>query len=313
MGTKHDLFSEVLNSSNVVSDMGMSTGSRFFVHATDGTDGGAYGDNPSRPYATIDYAISSCTGAKHDIIYAMEGHAETLTAAAGIALDVAGVSLIGLGNRNNRPTVTLGTATTCDVSVTAANVLIRNIKFVSNINDLGMFIDVDAAGCTIEDCYFVTSAAKEAHCFIDLADTIDDLIVTGCEFHQPTDPEGTDAAASTGCIFFSDSENIRIERCLFNGMFETGIFHNRTTKVQNLYINNCFGVQTLPAAEIIHLVAASSGGMKSSLFITTGAADVTVAALIGATSTLFYISDDTSFGNDGGGGQLAVHGETAAT
>src|SRR3990167_7356471 len=59
-------------------------------------------------YVTIDSAINACLASRGDTIFVAENHAETLTTAGAIALDVAGVKLIGLGVGNNRPRITFG-------------------------------------------------------------------------------------------------------------------------------------------------------------------------------------------------------------
>jgi hypothetical protein len=110
-----------------VEDVSLSTGKRFYVHST-GTDGASYGTTPDAPFATIDYAIGKCTASKGDIIYVMEGHTETL--AATIALDVAGVQIIGLGRGALRPKIT-GLTGIAMVTMTAANVTIRNIHLLA--------------------------------------------------------------------------------------------------------------------------------------------------------------------------------------
>ena len=49
----------------------------------------------NRPFATIDTAINHAS--EGDTILVKAGHTETITAAAGIDADVAGISIIGLG------------------------------------------------------------------------------------------------------------------------------------------------------------------------------------------------------------------------
>lgn len=137
-----------------IENMGLGTGQRFFVHSVTGTDAAGGGQNPDAPLATIDYAIGLCTASKGDIIYVMPGHAETLTAAAGIDADVIGISIIGLGNGSLRPRVTMGTADTVDVDIDAANVLIQGIDFQAAIADIAAAIDVNAVNFTIRDCGF---------------------------------------------------------------------------------------------------------------------------------------------------------------
>jgi hypothetical protein len=128
-----------------------TTGSVFYVHS----DGGGLGTSVS-PFATIDYAIGRCTPNKGDVIRVMEGHTETITAAAGIACDVAGISIIGMGNGTNRPTINFTTATTADIDIDAANVKIENIYFdLTGIDAVAAAIDVNAANFTMKNCDFL--------------------------------------------------------------------------------------------------------------------------------------------------------------
>ena len=77
-----------------------------------------------RPYATLDYAVGKCTANNGDLILAKAGHTETVTAAGGLDLDVAGITIIGLGNGSDRPTVNFTTAVTADMDVDADNITI---------------------------------------------------------------------------------------------------------------------------------------------------------------------------------------------
>lgn len=289
-----------------------STGTIYYVHSGTGASGNT-GLNPDYPLATIDQAVNKCTADKGDIIIVMPGHAETLTAAAGIDADVAGISIIGIGNGSLRPTVTLGTATTADIDIDAANILIKGIKFVSNIDSLANILDVNSDYFTCEDCEFVSSSAKEVVCFVDLATTKDFFTFRNCKFYQPTDPAGSDGAAATGCFYFVDTENLFVENCFFYGNFETAIFHNKTTAAKNIWVRNCYGTQLLSGAEVFTQVTAMEGGVQNSLFVIPGADDVTEAKTWGTMSDKFFIDLNSGIGNDGAGGQLAVAGATAAS
>ena len=75
----------------------MTTGNIFFVHSGTGTNGAGYGQNPDAPVASIDYAVGLCTANQGDRIYVMPGHVETVATASGLAADVAGVEIIGIG------------------------------------------------------------------------------------------------------------------------------------------------------------------------------------------------------------------------
>ena len=111
----------------------------------EGGIGGSNGNDGTylRPFSTIDYAIGRCTANRGDIIAVMPGHAETVTATS-IAMDVAGVSIVGLGLGTKRPTLTYGAAA-ATITVSAANVSVKNILHVANFADVATYYTVGAA------------------------------------------------------------------------------------------------------------------------------------------------------------------------
>ena len=80
-------------------------------------------DGKVRYFATLDAAVGECASNAGDYIYVMPGHSETVTATS-IALDVAGITIVNLGNGKNQPVYTY-TAATSTITVSAAN-----IKFI---------------------------------------------------------------------------------------------------------------------------------------------------------------------------------------
>ena len=168
-----------------VDDFKEHPGDIYFVDSgsATGSDSAGYGKNPDKPFLTIDYAVGMCTANQGDVIYVMPGHAETVPAAGGLDLDVAGISVIGLGRGTLQPTVTLTTANTADVDVDAANILIENIHFKSGFEDIAACIDVNAADCTIRNCRFTEAADNQNFliCILGaLAAASDGLIVEDC-------------------------------------------------------------------------------------------------------------------------------------
>lgn len=289
----------------------MALGDVIFV---DSATGGSGADGSSlRPYNSIENALSKSGINSLDTIIVMPSHAETVSAAGGLDIDVAGITIIGVGQGSLIPTITLDTATTADVDIDAANVTIKGLKFVSNINDLAVILDVNAGNLLVEDCVFESSSAKECFNFVNLATTVDNFTFRNCQFIQPTDPEGTDGAASTGCFYIVDSENLLIENCYFNGAFESAIVHNKTTAAKNVWLRNCYGTQSLTGGEVFIQVATMSGACTNCFFIVTGSADVAEANTWGTMSAGYFVDINCSVGNDGGGGQLGVAGATAAS
>jgi len=122
-------------------------GSIFFVDGNTGTDAAGYGQSPDSPVDTLDYAIGLCTANKGDIIYVFAQHAETVTAA--ITADIAGITIVGMGHGNSRPTIT-GNGTIDAMTVTANDVTIMNLIFAAPGTDAQTAdINIAAARCSV--------------------------------------------------------------------------------------------------------------------------------------------------------------------
>lgn len=306
-------FHEILNLLEYVEFLRGGAGEVFFVgSASTGAKATASGLRKDDPLTTIQLALNKCSANRGDKIFVLPGHTETVSAAAGLDLDIAGVSIHGFGNGTLKPTITLGTATTADVDIDAANMRLSGFKFVSNIDSLANILDVNAGNFVCEDCDFESSSAKEVLAFVDLATTVDNFTFRRCKFVQPTDPAGTDGGAGTGCFYIVDSENILIDECEFNGAFETAIFHNRTTACVHLTIRNCFGRQLLSGAEVTQLVATATGLVINSSFHLPNAADVSEATVWGTLGVGFGVDVNSGVLADGAaGGQLLAPGSAA--
>lgn len=138
---------------------GLTAGTNFFVSSVAGSSAND-GLSFAAPKATLAQALSLCTADKGDRVFLMPGHAETISAAAGVAVAVAGVSIVGLGRGTKQPKFTFDTATTADFDIDAANVLIENVHFTANYADIVAPIDVNAQHCTIRGCRFTETAAN---------------------------------------------------------------------------------------------------------------------------------------------------------
>jgi hypothetical protein len=160
---------------------GPPTGNVFFVQTTNGVNAGA-GKSPTSPYQTLPYALTQATASNGDIIYLMPGSAVTVSSATALAISVAGISIIGLGVGNARPTITLDTANTATIAVSAANVMFQNCIIVANFLSIAAaFTLTTAVGFKLIGCEFrETSAVLN---FLNIikstgaANTIDDLYV----------------------------------------------------------------------------------------------------------------------------------------
>jgi hypothetical protein len=85
----------------------------------------------------------------------MPGHAETITAAGGINLNVAGVWIGGLGWGLNIPSITFTTAASATMTVAANNIVMDNIQFVAGFADIVAPLTIGSADdFRVQRCLF---------------------------------------------------------------------------------------------------------------------------------------------------------------
>jgi hypothetical protein len=157
------------------------SGTVFYVNS--GLTAAGDGRSPEGAVATITAGLALCTTGANDKLVVMPGHAENISAAAGIAISKSGVALIGLGRGTARPTLTW-TAAAATLSITAANVAFVNFRFVNNFADVVTMFDVSGAGddLTFDSCQFTdTSTILNAVDFITLATGADGLSILNCQ------------------------------------------------------------------------------------------------------------------------------------
>lgn len=251
-----------------------------FVCSTYGSNGNE--GTLESPYATIDYAIGKCTASRGDTIIVMPGHTETVTAAGGIALDVAGVNIIGIGEGSIRPTVNFTTVVGASMTISAANCLVKNILFTGGIDALTNPISISAADVTLDGCEWrdVTGQATDVILTTAAANRL--KIVN----HRH---DGATAAGGASAIAIVGGDRIRIENCRFDGNFSVGCIDIRTTATTDLEVTKVWA-RTRNAADIflVDTITASTGmiGPDIHVFVNDHAANVT-EALTGATMVYF--------------------------
>lgn len=179
-------------------------GSIFWVDSTNSVAANSVGagQSPDKPFATLDYAIGQCTASKGDVIFVMPGHTESTTTADAelFDLDVAGVSVIGLGEGDKRPTFTLGVAT-ATVVLAGSGCRISNLRIIGDISDLakGLEIEATADGSRVDNCYFADSATnKDMLIAIAVAADADRLIIEDNHFNITVGGEATEAIDFAG-------------------------------------------------------------------------------------------------------------------
>lgn len=254
-----------------------TTGNIFFVDS--GAASGGNGLSPEAAVTTIDAAINLCTASNGDIIVVMEGHAESITGAAGIALDVAGVTIVGLGRGRNRPVITFTTAAGASFDISAASCHVENLALVCGIDDQTAMVNITAADCAIRGCEFMLeSASADAEIGVLVGDAGDRFRISECDFWATAG--STDVA---GAISFGAADNGIIERCNFTGFFGTsGAILNSAAAVNGVIRDNVILNRTADGnnktvvlhASTVYVIAGNRGGIIDSM----SPAPVTAAA-----------------------------------
>lgn len=227
-----------------------TTGNIWFVDSNCANAASATGRSPDYAVLTIDAAINLATANNGDVIVVMEGHAESITAANGIALDVAGLRLIGLGSGRARPVVTFTTAVGASMDIAAANNHVENIALLCGIDDQTAMINVTAANVTLKGCEFqLSDATYDAEIGVLVSAAGDRFKIEDCHFHGTAN-----STAVAGAISFGAADNGIIRRNIIAGYFGTtgnilnaaaaenviiteNLLLNRSADANNLLIN----------------------------------------------------------------------------
>ena len=218
----------------VVQDETNTTGDIWFVDSGSGTDATGNGQNPDSPVATIDYAIGLATANQGDIIYAMPGHAETQSAAGSLlAHDVAGVSVVGLGEGTDRPTLTLS-HTGAAMTISAASAVWKNLLIVAGTDSVTAPLTISAADCTLENIEWRdTTDVELVRCLVTTA-AADRLTIRDC-FHNGY----TGGNAGVNFARLIGVDRALIENCRFHGNYSTSVIEFHTTACTAVDILNC--------------------------------------------------------------------------
>ena len=238
-----------------------------------------------RPYATLDFAVGKCTANNGDLILVKAGHTETVTAAGGLDLDVAGITIIGLGNGSDRPTVNFTTAVGADMDVDADNITISNFLFTGGIDALTGPIDINAADFTMLDCE-TKDVTGQATDFIVADANANRLMIDGWT-HR-----GAAAAGGASALQIVGGDGATVRNFFIDGNFDTAAIENVTTAATNLTINggaNGSYIRNRNSADVCFTaVATTTGNVGPNIYarIADNAANIT-EAFVGADMQFF--------------------------
>lgn len=189
-------------------------------------------DGTLRIFSDIDSAIGATTAAAGDVIFVLPGHTETLATASAIALDVVGVSVIGLGSGSNRPVLTFS-ATTATIAISAASTTFSNIVVVSGVNNVAAGIVISAADVTLNVETRDTSAILEFISPIVTTAAADRLTINWKHIGFLAGAVGTRGIDLVG----ANTANITVD---YFGVSSVAVVNMRTTASDNVTITGNF-------------------------------------------------------------------------
>lgn len=277
-----------------------TTGSYFFVDSNTG-NAGYTGKTPQAPLATLAGAIAKCTASKGDVIVLMPGHSETV--ASSISINVAGITIVGLGSGSLRPTFNI-TGASATLAISAANITVNNILVTGGVDEIVAAITISAADVKLVNLEYRDVTGQCTDCILTTAAAtrllIDNLVY-----------DGATAAGTNAAIAIVGGDGITIRNVVMDGNFAVGGIDVRTTATTDLNVYNV-RFRTRNAADIflVDTVTASTGNIGPNIYIRLqdNAANIT-EAITGAT---WVQHQDISVVNNAGEIGMAIN-TTAST
>lgn len=238
----------------------------FPVNGIAGSDSGP--GTYQQPFATLDFAIGRCTASRGDVIYLMPGHTETIGAAAAVDLDVAGITVIGLGSGTLQPRLDF-TATAGTVEVNADDITIHNVNFHANISAvvIGLSVLTLATDTLISNCVFdvETTTTDEFVISANLGVGCDRTVFDNCSFDMGL------GGAAAGIKLVGASAGVEIKNSTIKGDYSLANISGITTLSTEVLIDNNLLIQGttggLNAVAVIVLLTGTTGIIRDNYIV----------------------------------------------
>ena len=262
---------------------GSSDGSTFYV---DSGVAGSAGTDWSTAVATLNAGIALCGNDHGDIILVAPGHAETISTADGVDCDISGITIIGLGYGDNRPTLTYSNANG-EFVIGADDVVVKNIRFTASVTAITTAINVESGSTdyVIEDCFFdvdIDGTDEFSDCITIATASCDGGIIRNNFF----DSGVKNNAGPQSWINIVDANDIQIIGNTMYGDCASACIQSETTDSYNLTIRDNLlfngiigGTAGLNAVECIELTGGTSGIIaNNNLFCNVATSDLAIVA-----------------------------------
>ncbi len=176
---------------------------------------------------TLNEAINLCTADDGDVIYIAPGHTETMGAAADeVDVDIAGITIIGLGTGEVRPLFDYTGDVTGAFAIGADDVRIHNLQFLANVPDVNQAIEIEtgAENFVLTGLHFnvVTAGTDEFLDVITIAANCDNGVIDNCVFEMA-------GGASQSAINGAGTDYLQISNCRAFGDYGVACIEDATT------------------------------------------------------------------------------------
>lgn len=178
-----DLATMLTTDTDALALLGLGTGDIFYV---DSGIGGATGLTWATAVATIDDAVNLCTNDAGDFILVAPGHAEDM-GTTDPDVDKTGVTIIGLGEGEQRPVLSADTST--DIfTIDGDDIAVYNLVFLAHTPDVAKGIDITAnsENTVIKNCTFTvhTAGTDEFLIAINIGADADNVLIEDNQFYM---------------------------------------------------------------------------------------------------------------------------------
>ena len=211
-------------------------------------------DGVVRFFSTVDAAFGSCTANAGDVILVAPGHVETVASATSVVMDVAGVSVIGMGNGSNRPEFNF-TATASSLEIDAANIRLSNFILKADISAVVVGVNVDADNFQMDNCHMNFNATGD-----DFVTMMDIDAVDGAKLIDNT----FEAELIAGCaeaIRLDDTHNLVMTGNHITGDFTDGAVIGEGALGKNWLIANNYVYNADTTAGFVFDINVASTGI----------------------------------------------------
>lgn len=234
-----------------------------------------YPDGTRIIWPSITTALAATVADRGDTILIASNHDETVIAAGGITVATNGVSIIGLGNGTDRPTITFTTVVAASFNITGAEVTVQNLQFTNGIDAQTAMVNVTGTDVNFVNCEFDTNTGTTGAILgILTGATSDRLLVQGCRFLGPAVNTGT---TTTAQIQYESAVDIQILNSYFTGKMTQAILNVTGTVLRGLIDSNRFVVAT--GTKAIAVAAASTPFIVNNrINVPSGSAPIVAAA-----------------------------------